>query len=355
MSEPRRGRRVVRAPNHLGEVVMSLPALAEAAEEARRSSGKPLLVQVVSGLCPILQMARLDAEIIPLEDRRAVLRGAAELRRRGAARGVLLTPAISAAVIFLLAGVASRRGVSVRGRSWMLTEAVDREPLLTGHRVLEYMHLVGPGRTPSDPPPPRLACSDEARRAWRALGERLGLGAAAGSTVALFPGANASSRRWPTERFTRLAGWLAREGHRVLVLGGPGERQLTARVADGGAAGAGEIWDLGGRTTLEELVGALCACDVLVTNDTGPMHVAAALDRPIVALEGAADLRQTRPLGSRVRIVGHFELSCVPCVKNECPRTGRGFALPEAERECMRLITVDAVHEAVASLLERST
>jgi ADP-heptose:LPS heptosyltransferase len=85
------------------------------------------------------------------------------------------------------------------------------------------------------------------------------------------------------------------------------------------------------------------------------MHLAAALDRPIVALEGPADVRQTRPLASRVRLIGRFDLPCVPCVKNECPRKGRGTFLESADRECLRLITVDEVLEASIDLLEEAS
>jgi ADP-heptose:LPS heptosyltransferase len=98
----------------------------------------------------------------------------------------------------------------------------------------------------------------------------------------------------------------------------------------------------------------LAGCDALVTNDTGPMHLAAALGTPVVALEGPADVRQTRPLGARVRLIGRFDLPCVPCVKNRCPRTGPGTELTDARNECMWLISVDEVERAAQELLEGS-
>jgi heptosyltransferase-2 len=169
--------------------------------------------------------------------------------------------------------------------------------------------------------------------------------------VALFPGAKAESRRWPAGRFSALAGRLADRGCRVLVLGGPGEEGLTEAVAAAGAA-KGNCLDLGGRTNLSGLARVLASCDALVTNDTGPMHLAAALGTPVVALEGPADVQQTRPLGSNVRLVGRFDLPCVPCVKNRCPRSGPGTELPDARKECMWLITVDEVERTVLELLE---
>jgi ADP-heptose:LPS heptosyltransferase len=137
------------------------------------------------------------------------------------------------------------------------------------------------------------------------------------------------------------------------VLGGTGEEGLTETVARAGAA-FGDCEDLGGRTDLGGLAEVLAGCDALVTNDTGPMHLAAALGTPVVALEGPADIRQTRPLGARVRLVGRFDLPCVPCVRNRCPRTGPGTELAEAAKECMWLISVDDVERAIQELLDGS-
>ena len=225
----------------------------------------------------------------------------------------------------------------------LLTDPVPRGPLLKGHRVHEFLALVG-ADTEGEPPAPVLRLPDGAEVSRPGSGPRV---------VALFPGANAESRRWPAGRFSALAGRLAGAGVRVRVLGGPGEERLTDIVTRAGRA-LGECEDLGGRTDLAGLAGVLAGCDVLVTNDTGPMHLAAALGTPVVALEGPADIRQTRPLGPKVRLIGRFELPCVPCVRNRCPRTGRGTELTEAAKECMWLISVDEVERAVQELLDGS-
>ena len=195
----------------------------------------------------------------------------------------------------------------------------------------EFLALVG-AATEGEPPAPVL----------RPPGGRDRDRAGAELVVALFPGANGESRRWPAGRFSALAGRLAEAGIRVRVLGGPGEERLTEIVTRAGRA-YGECEDLGGRTDLAGLADVLAGCDALVTNDTGPMHLAAALGTPVVALEGPADMRQTRPLGARVRLIGRFDLPCVPCVRNRCPRSGPGTELTEAAKECMWLISVDEV------------
>lgn len=353
---------VLRAPNHLGELVLALPALARATE----LSGPPPIVQVVAELSPVLAMSGLELETLPLEDRHAVFRAALDLRRRSPDRGVLLTPSFSGALIFWLAGVPERRGTATDARSLLLTDRVDREPLLRRHRVLEYLELVRPGaggrrreEPEEDPPPPKLSELDGAVEAWLDLvaasaddpaGSCLPEGREddrARPTVGLFPGGNAPSRRWPVERFRELADRLTRDGMSTPVFGGRAERERTAAVCDG----VGGAVDLGGRTNLAALTGGLVACDLLVTNDSGPMHLAAAVGCPVVVPSGPADPVQTRPLGTPARLVGRWDLPCVPCVLNECPRSGEGYVLAEAERECMHLITVEEVREAVLELL----
>jgi len=353
-----RGRLIVRAPNHLGEAVLALPAL-EAAAAGEGPGG--LVVQVVAELVPLLRMSGIDAEVLSLSRRQSLLPAAREVRRSRAKRGVLLTPAISAALIFRAARLAMRRGTSVRGRDWLLTDRVDRGPLLEGHRVREYLRLVAPRRElGAEIPRPRLGDPSGAVAAWKRLAARLHMVPgedASGPRIGLFPGGRAPARRWPPERFADLARRLVDRGAEVFVWGGAAERALTRRVVEvagsgWGSANRGRIHDLGGRTTLEELAGGLRSSDLLVTNDSGPMHLAAALGRAVVALEGPADLRQTRPLAERVRMVGHFDLVCVPCNRRTCPRSGRGDRLPAGRDECMRLIRVAEVERAVWSLLE---
>ncbi len=354
------GRLVVRTPNHLGELVLALPALGRAARR-EAEAGRPVpLVQVPKWLEPVLGLADLPIEPVTLAGRRAVVQGARDLRRAAAGaalRAVTLTPSFSSALTLRLAGVRRLRGTSGGGRTPLLTDPVNREPLLAGHRVNEFLALCGlPTGDPPEPPAFAGAGLERAISAWRAAdvssAARGAVELADGPVVGLFPGANGPSRRWPVERFGDLAGRLGRAGAVALVFGGPGDRGVTAVVA---GRGGDRTLDLGGRTSLVELAGGLRSCDLLVTNDTGPMHLAAALGTPVLALEGPADLRQTRPLGRRVRLLGRFDLPCVPCVKNVCPRRGTGYVLPRARRECMYLIEVDEVESAVNEMLSEES
>lgn len=325
-------RRVVRAPNHLGDVVMALPALAEDGSD----------VMVRAWLAPLVGMARLPGAVLPLEGgwggwRRAV----AALRNGRYGTGVLLTPSFSAAWLFRWGGVNRLRGTATDGRSWMLGERIRREALVGHHRVNQYRLLLGQDVTRA-PEYPSLAPPEEAMEVWRARLE------GDGPLVGMFPGSNASSRRWPVARFAEVARALVGRGRRVVVMGSAGERALTARVA----AAAPGVVDAGGSTDVQGLAALLAVCDLVVTNDTGPMHLAAAVGAPTLTLWGPSDPAEVAPQGPGHARVGGPALPCRPCFKNQCPRKGHGTFLTDGHEECMRLIETEQVLSAVSALLE---
>jgi ADP-heptose:LPS heptosyltransferase len=233
--------------------------------------------------------------------------------------------------------VRSRRGTATDGRRLLLTDPVDAPPPTGLHRAGLY-HLLVTGRAPGVPPVPRLAVGDLHRARWRDLA-----GDHAEGAIGIFPGSNASSRRWAPERFAEVARRLEAVGHRVVVFGGPGEADLTRSVAGTLAL------DLGGRTDLPLLAAGLASCRLVVSNDSGPMHLAAATGTRVVAIWGAGEPRETGPLGSGHQVLRDEALPCLACRRNVCPRHGRGTYLPDAVRECLALVTVDAVLAAVDS------
>jgi heptosyltransferase-2 len=164
--------------------------------------------------------------------------------------------------------------------------------------------------------------------------------------VGVLPGGRASARQWEPTRFALIVERLSAAGHRVVVFGGADERPLTALVAGRYAV------DLGGRCSLPALAAGLGECDLLFTNDSGPMHLAASVGTRTISLWGAGDPRRTGPLGEGHHLLRHPELSCVPCVRNRCPRNGAGTYLPHAERECLALITVEQAWSAVVAMLK---
>jgi lipopolysaccharide heptosyltransferase I len=159
--------------------------------------------------------------------------------------------------------------------------------------------------------------------------------------LALCPGARWDNKRWPMESFETLTrNLLMEQGDlRVVVLGGKEDAALGARLGDVGA----RCVDKTGQTTLPEMVEWIRASEAMVTNDTGPMHVAAALGKPVVALFGPTDPRRTGPYHARGRVLQTTAMECVPCLSRNCTA--------ERERDCLRTITVAEVAKAVRKVL----
>jgi heptosyltransferase I len=159
--------------------------------------------------------------------------------------------------------------------------------------------------------------------------------------IALQPGARWSNKRWPVEHYAELLKQLLARlpDYRFAVLGGAGERPLGQTIA---AAAGPRCLDLTGQLTLPEMVEWLRLSRLLVTNDTGPMHVAAALGTPVVALFGPTEPRRTGPYGQLAHCL-QLSLPCVPCLKPRCH-----YHQP---LECLRALTPATALETVVKRL----
>jgi heptosyltransferase I len=161
--------------------------------------------------------------------------------------------------------------------------------------------------------------------------------------IALQPSARWTNKRWPIEHFAEVVQKLAveRPDVRFAILGGEADHEFGEALVH---AAPGRCLDLTGRTSLQEMVEWVRFCELIVTNDTGPMHVAAALGKPVVALFGPTDPRRTGPYG-QVDQVFQNRLPCVPCMKASC-----SYAKP---LECLRAIPPKLVVDRVEQLLNR--
>lgn len=173
---------------------------------------------------------------------------------------------------------------------------------------------------------------------WEQVQSRAGDGV----WVGLQPGARWLNKRWPVDYYAELVKVLHRDGAglKFAVLGGADDGALGRRLA---LAVPGAVLDLTGRTTLAEMVEWVRRCAVMVTNDTGPMHVASALGKPVVGLFGPTEPRRTGPYGQLERVLQRRELPCVPCMKGECH-----YRVP---LDCLRGIGVETVAARVRTIL----
>jgi len=239
---------------------------------------------------------------------------------------ILLQNAISAAILTKLAGIPARAGYTTDGRALLLTNGVKlRREVKKIHQVNYYQEMLrGLG----------LVCGSnelflqlpEPDIAW-ARAQAGGLGP--GPLVGLNPGAAyGPAKRWPAGYFKQLATLLRRELRATMVVFGTGADAEAAREIEQGAPG--HVVDLAGKTSLAQAMAMIGVCDVFVTNDSGLMHVSAALGVPTLAIFGSTDHVATGPRGSKTRIIRH-ETECSPCLKPECPTDFRCMLSIEPE------------------------
>jgi heptosyltransferase-2 len=161
--------------------------------------------------------------------------------------------------------------------------------------------------------------------------------------IALNPGASHQVNRWGTDRFAALADMLTKELRaRVIIIGGTDDIPLAEEIA---SKTASKPLIMTGKASLLQAGALLEHCDVLVSGDTGPMHLAAAVGTRVVALFGAADPARTGPVGSGHRLIQAADVPCIPCRSRSCNN--------RAYLECMEKIPVSLVFEAIRDMLKK--
>ena len=212
------------------------------------------------------------------------------------------------------------------------------------HQIHHYLHLVAALGANSEPLPPQLVVTPEE---LKATAQKFNLTSQSTNNRPLFglnPGAEyGPAKRWPAERFIAAAQEIQKRTNCLwLIFGGKGDALLTNEIeaAIGNRQSAiGNVLNLAGRTSLRELCAAIKLCRLLLTNDTGPMHIAAALDVPVVVPFGSTSPELTGPISSsntRHQLL-KSNVPCSPCFLRECPIDFR----------CMMGITVSEVVDAI--------
>jgi heptosyltransferase-2 len=328
-------RLIVRAPNWLGDAVMALPAL----EAVRRAyAGSALVLAARASVAPLFEeLTGAAPDEVLVVDRG---REAAQLRDAKGDAILLLPNSSGSAWTASRAGIHERWGFRANLRGWMLTRGV-RRPRGRVHHVEYYLSLVrGLGMDAPAARPrvtPRTATLEQADRALRDAG------VAAGTRLVGFaPGAAyGHAKRWPPDRVAAVIAGLAARDVTAVVVGAGADRD-TARAIESALPAGTRVVDLVGRTTLRQLVGVIARCAAFVSNDSGAMHVAAALGVPLTAIFGPTDERVTSPSGGTgaIDLIAR-DVFCRPCLLRECP----------IDHRCMKRIDVDTVLRSVTGHL----
>ncbi len=270
------------------------------------------------------------------------------LRRHRFDLAILLQNAFEAGLLAFVAGIPRRYGYATDGRTLLLTDPVapaPREP--SPHQVNYYWDLMKPFGAEGLPPDPRLVVTRQEELALAARLADVGI-APSDLLIGVNPGSTyGGAKRWIPDRYAEAVNRLSerlesvrRTRIAVAILGARGEESLGRSIAQRIQA---KSVVCSGQTTVRELMALAKRCQLLLTNDTGPMHIAAAFNVPTVAVFGPTDWRTTAPFGGQFRLVRKKDVACAPCLLRECP----------IDHRCMTGVTVDDVYEAAADQLDR--
>lgn len=340
---------IVRGVNWVGDAVLSVPALRELRRLFPRArltlATRPWAEGIFAGadfIDDFLVNGNSSGKTS------AVFREAREWRARRFDLAVLFPNAFAPALVAALARVPLRVGYATQGRAPLLTHRVA-VPEWRGrrHEVFYYLNLVaelerklyGTAHVEAREPDTMLYVTDARLRAAQLLlrenGARPGR-----PLVSICPGStNSRAKRWPAERFAVVANMLMeRTGAEVVLVGAAEELDISEEVARHMRA---RPVVLTGRTDLAQTAAVLKASDLLVTNDTGPAHVAAAVGCPVVVIFGPTNPVTTRPFSDSAEVVRRPP-DCAPCMLRDCP----------IDHRCMTAITPEDVFEHAARALE---
>ena len=333
-----RQRILVVAPNWIGDALMALPLIAAIKQASPASS---VCVIAPATVARVLRRSSLIDETIEtiwphgglqLKGRLAM---ALSLRQQKFSAAVILPNSFKSALVPLLARIPQRVGYIGEARNLILTASLPnpakRSPMAQQYLALSKLLMAELG-SPAIASP-RLAIEPAE---VNAVYQRFGLDRSR-RTVVFCPGAEyGPAKRWPARHFGRLGELITATypGTQLVVAGAAGDVDTATAIA---AAFGASIISTAGKTSVDDAIALLAGADLVVSNDSGLMHVAAALDRPLVALYGSTDPEHTPPESLKARIMW-LRVECSPCFQRVCPL---------GHTKCLVEMTPESVYAAI--------
>ena len=310
----------VRVPNWLGDAILTLPALMQLKKIMPDGCG--LFVICPAALTDLFNSLPIVDVVIPIEKahRAWTSEEIYRIRRSNAGAGILFNNSLRDAIHFRLAGIKPLYGAAARGRGFLLKRSFKFPPrkdhvLNELHHADKYLSMVKAlgapdwnGELPEFNIIPEFEMLSPELQALCRHPRLLTLAAGA---------AYGSSKRWDSVSFKTVAEWWIGQGGIVAVLGSAKERDICQEAVEG--LSPDKAFNLAGRTGMPELMHLLKHAAVCVANDSGIMHLAAALGCPGVAIFGPTDHSATSPISASWKIV-YRKQPCAPCFKRECPK-----------------------------------
>jgi len=336
---------IIRAANWVGDAVMSTPMI-----HAVRGNFPHAQIYILAKpwVAPVFENSPDIDKILLYESAgrhkgiSGILRLAKDLRAYHFDTAFLIQNAFEAALISFLARIPMRIGYNTDGRTLLLTHAVtmSRE-IKKRHQIDYYLGILEGLGLHSFGREMNLKISVTDRKQAGEILSRHGIFSEKG-IIGINPGAAyGSAKRWPKDRYAQLCARLrqVRKDMPIIVFGGPGEEKLGQDICR--MAGEGCL-SIAGQTNLREAMSLIERCRLFITNDSGLMHVAAALHVPQIAIFGPTDHSTTSPADSGSRMV-RVPTPCSPCLKQECPY---------GHHQCMKAVTVEMVFREAEKILK---
>jgi heptosyltransferase-2 len=340
---------LIRGVNWIGDAVLTLPAIKAIRRFHHKSHisllVKPWVAELFTHNTDIDEIIRYDDEFKGLAGKFKLAR---LLRRKNFDKAILLQNAFDAAFITWLSGIPERLGYKTDGRGLFLTRAINIDrAVLQKHQVSYYLNMLNSAgiETPDSHPYIHIT-AEERKKAQDAIIS--GFSEKHSPIIGINPGAvYGPAKRWPVEKFAELIKIIFDKlDGKCIIFGSKAETgiadEINSEITKQGIANTdSRILTLTGKTSLRELAALIAECDVFVTNDSGPMHMASALYVPVVAIFGSTNPVTTGPFGDRHKIITKT-MPCSPCMERECP---------EGHVRCMEEVSADEVFEAVENIL----
>ncbi|MBI4727428.1 lipopolysaccharide heptosyltransferase II [candidate division TA06 bacterium] len=314
-------------PNWIGDAVVSA-AFVEVCAEAH--PGSSLTVMAHPRVATLFEHDPNVQSIIKLSPERSLWQTAKKLTKEKFDIAYILPISFSSALIVFLSGIPKRVGYSAEARGFLLTERLkyNQNDFRSRHIILDFMKLLG--REDVGAGPKIYIQVEELKQAEQFLASN---NFPAGKIIGFGPGATfGPAKRWPQVNWVELGRKITDNGFRILVFGSSDESALCQEIANGIGAKA---LNLAGTATLRQSAALLSLCPNFITNDTGVMHLAAAVGTKVTAIFGSTNPVWTRPWGEKHRVI-YMNESCSPCYQRECRYR---------HYDCLKKIRVSDVHE----------
>jgi heptosyltransferase-2 len=300
---------LIRVPNWIGDAVVSTAFVAACVQ---MHPGSSISVLAHKRVAPLFENNPDISELITLDPGRSLWQIARELKKEKFDVAYILPISFSSTLMAFLAGIPKRIGYSAEARGFLLTKGhkYNQDEFRSRHILLGFLQLLGIKEAPAAPEifllPEEMKWAQEFL-ASRKISENRITGFGPGATYG-------PAKRWPVGNWTDLGKQITDRGAHILVFGSGDESELCQKIAEGIGVKA---LNLAGSLTLRQSAALISLCRRFTTNDTGVMHLAAAVGTPVTAIFGSTNPDWTRPWGDRHHVIYNKE-PCSPCYKREC-------------------------------------